>query len=250
MTPDLSQRTCDFCQMNRPVSGAAVESVVIKLPMFDPLNPELWFVQCEAQFELKNVTVDQSKHYHVVASLDLVIQQRLKATLMSPPVAEKFNLKQVLLVMNGLLDEQKAEKILDAGSLGVIKLSDMLAFMRCLQGTALLNRCGCALSQWSCASKWHLQVLLTLMKLLSELTSFKNLSGLDKWLLFLPLRRPQLHILLIKLEGNLLSMVPKEEKGKWFSLIYVLTMLNLRIKHTNVHHPAPGMIGLQPLILR
>ena len=95
VTPDLSQHICDFCQTDRPVPGAAVESVVvIKLPMFDPLNPELWFVQCEAQFELKNVTVDQSKYYHVVASLDLVIQQRLKATLMSPPVAEKFNLKR------------------------------------------------------------------------------------------------------------------------------------------------------------
>ena len=59
--------------------GAVVESVAIKLPIFDPINQELWFVQCEAQFELKNVIVDQTKYYHIVAALDLVIQRRIKA---------------------------------------------------------------------------------------------------------------------------------------------------------------------------
>ena len=39
-----------------------------------------------------------------------------------------------------LLDEQKAEKILDAGSLGDMKLSDMSAFMRGLQGTTLFKQ--------------------------------------------------------------------------------------------------------------
>ena len=47
--------------MDLPAPGAAVESVAIKLPTFDPMDPELWFVQCEAQFALKNVTVDQTK---------------------------------------------------------------------------------------------------------------------------------------------------------------------------------------------
>ena len=42
--------------------------------------------------------------------------------------------------MYGLSDEQKAEKILDAGSLRDMKPSDMLEFMRGLQGTALFKQ--------------------------------------------------------------------------------------------------------------
>ena len=61
---------------------------------------------------------------------------------MAPPVADKFNnLKgSFWLHMDGLSDEQKAEKILDAGSLGDMKPSDMLAFMRGLQSTALFKQ--------------------------------------------------------------------------------------------------------------
>ena len=59
---------------------------------------------------------------------------------MASPAADKFNnIKQVFLAIYGLSDEQKAEKNIDAGSLGDMKLSDMLAFMRGLQGTALFK---------------------------------------------------------------------------------------------------------------
>ena len=58
VTRDLSQCTCDFS--NGPIApGAAVESVAINIPTFDPIDPELWFIQCEAQFALKNVMVDR-----------------------------------------------------------------------------------------------------------------------------------------------------------------------------------------------
>ena len=97
--------------MDLPAPGAVIESVVIKFSAFNPIDPELWFIQCEAQFAQKNVTVDQTKYYHVVAASDLLIQQCIKATLKVPSVADKFNrLKQVILTMYGLSDEQKAEK--------------------------------------------------------------------------------------------------------------------------------------------
>ena len=101
--------------MDPPADAAPFAAVAVKLPPFDAINPELWFIQCEAQFGIKNITVDQTKYYYVVAALDSVVQRRIKPTLTAPPVANKFdNLKQVLLAIYALSDEQKADKLLDA----------------------------------------------------------------------------------------------------------------------------------------
>ena len=47
---------------------------------------------------------------------------------------------QVLLHTYALPDEQKADKIVDANSLGDVKPSDMLAYMRGLESSALFKR--------------------------------------------------------------------------------------------------------------
>ena len=39
-----------------------VEAVAVKLPTFDPTDPELWFIQCEVRFRNKNVKKDQIKY--------------------------------------------------------------------------------------------------------------------------------------------------------------------------------------------
>ena len=46
--------------MNPPDPAAIVEAVEIKLPMFDSIDPESWFIQCEVQFGNKNVKTYQT----------------------------------------------------------------------------------------------------------------------------------------------------------------------------------------------
>jgi len=47
----------------------AVDAVAVKLPVFWLDDPEMWFSQAEAQFELSNVTRSRTKYQHVLVTL-------------------------------------------------------------------------------------------------------------------------------------------------------------------------------------
>ena len=49
---------------------AETNAVAIKLPTFWAQQPEVWFLQAEAQFHIRKITDDTTKYYHVVAALD------------------------------------------------------------------------------------------------------------------------------------------------------------------------------------
>ena len=52
------------------VSEAKVSTVSLKLPPFWPRKATLWFAHAEAQFHLRNITVDKTKFAHVLTMLD------------------------------------------------------------------------------------------------------------------------------------------------------------------------------------
>jgi len=45
-----------------------VDKVSVKLPPFWAENPETWFVQVEAQFEIANITAEQTKFNYLAAN--------------------------------------------------------------------------------------------------------------------------------------------------------------------------------------
>ena len=49
---------------------AETNAFAIKLPTFWAQQPEVWFLQAEAQFHIRKITDDTTKYYHVVAALD------------------------------------------------------------------------------------------------------------------------------------------------------------------------------------
>ena len=51
-------------------SEAKVSAVSLKLPPFWPSKATLWFAHAEAQFHLRNITVDKTKFAHVLTMLD------------------------------------------------------------------------------------------------------------------------------------------------------------------------------------
>ena len=63
-------------------------AVSLKLPTFWSSQPEVWFAQAEAQFNLRKITADDTKYYYVLAALDQPTATRL-LDLISPPSSRR-----------------------------------------------------------------------------------------------------------------------------------------------------------------
>lgn len=108
-------------------------AVTLKLPNFWTSQPEVWFTQAEAQFHVRGITVDATKYYHVIASLDQDTAGRLLDVIRAPPDENKYgHLKTQLLRTFGLTRRDRAAKLLDMTGLGDRKPSQLLAEMRSL----------------------------------------------------------------------------------------------------------------------
>ncbi|GFO34903.1 Gag Pol protein [Plakobranchus ocellatus] len=68
----------------------AVGGVALKLQTFWVSSPLAWFAQAEAQFELGKITQDDTRYYHVVASLDTNTAKRALPIITAPPPTEKY----------------------------------------------------------------------------------------------------------------------------------------------------------------
>ena len=94
-------------------------AVAIKLPTFWAQQPEVWFLQAEAQFHIRKIKDDTTKYYHVLAALDQETSGRVLDTLSAPPANNKYtNLKQRLLTTFGLSKRERASKLLHLHPLG------------------------------------------------------------------------------------------------------------------------------------
>lgn len=90
------------------------EGLNVKLPTFWPGQAEVWFVQAEAHFSVKGITLDAAKYHHVVASLDQTAATRVLDLLKNPPENGKFEaLKTRLLETFSPAEYERASKLFD-----------------------------------------------------------------------------------------------------------------------------------------
>ncbi|KAH8029254.1 hypothetical protein HPB51_024644 [Rhipicephalus microplus] len=66
-------------------SGAAVAAIQhVNLPLFWPNSPSTWFLQVEAHFRLRQITSQQTRHWHLVSCLPPDVADDLGDILASP----------------------------------------------------------------------------------------------------------------------------------------------------------------------
>ena len=91
----------------------AIYAATVKLPDFWQNNPRSWFQHIEAQFQLRGITQDVTKYFHVVAALDASTTARCMARLEAPPAVGKYDaLKAFLVDLFELSELEKADRLL------------------------------------------------------------------------------------------------------------------------------------------
>ena len=133
----LSNLNTSTSQNSRQADAAAVSAVSVKLSEFWPEDPEVWFIRVEAQLRSRSVTQDQTKFDYVVASLDNSTAAEVKAVLLHPPAANKYDaIKEALLGAFGKTPAQKDAELLNISGLGDRTPSALLRKLESLNNNA------------------------------------------------------------------------------------------------------------------
>ena len=98
---------------------AEANAVSLKLPIFWTSQPQVWFQQAEAQFTIRNITVDNTKYAYVVAALDQDTASRLLDLLRNPPVESRYNTIKARLIQTFSSSRRvRANRLLQMEELG------------------------------------------------------------------------------------------------------------------------------------
>ena len=109
----------------------AVHAAAVKLPQFWSENPDLWFFQAEAQFELRGISVSRTKYFYLVAALSPDVAGRVTSLLEEVPTENPYEvLKSALCHAYKLTEYQRAEALANLPPLGDNRPSELLATFR------------------------------------------------------------------------------------------------------------------------
>lgn len=117
-------------------------SATLKLPPFWSNRPDLWFLQVETQFRLKNISTSQTKYDHLISSLTPESMEIVADFLINPPLENKYaSLKKLLISRCQDTEERRLDSLLHRIDLGDLKPSELYRQMENLAGNnSLINR--------------------------------------------------------------------------------------------------------------
>ena len=102
-------------------------AVSLKLPIFWPKDPIIWFAQTEAHFNARNITAEQTKFNYLVTSLDQDTALRVKDLLLTGLTSNPYTiLKTRLIEIFTLSLSDRANRLLSIKSLGGRKPSELM----------------------------------------------------------------------------------------------------------------------------
>ncbi|XP_059083847.1 uncharacterized protein LOC131881066 [Tigriopus californicus] len=117
-----------------------IAAVSPKLPSFWPTRVRVWFIRAEAEFNLRNITQDETKWSLVVAALDETTAGRILNLLEHPPATDKYRaIKDKLTATFSLSRRERATALLNIGELGDRRPSELMDEMLALLGDETKN---------------------------------------------------------------------------------------------------------------
>lgn len=147
MADDLQQRldetTAELDRLKASITlgtqrGTEIGRVSVKNVPFFRDDPNLYFIQIEAQFQNAGITVDQTKYNHVIAQFEPKYLSKVSDLLRDPPATGKYDeLKKRILNEFTDSDQKKLKKLIEGIELGDDKPTHLLKRMKDLAGSAL-----------------------------------------------------------------------------------------------------------------
>lgn len=140
-------------------AGPSVSRVAVRLPPFWPEDPEVWFVQAEAQFQISGIREDTTKFYHVISQLDQRYIREVKDIVKNPPATDKYEkLKQELTKRLSISREHQITQLLSHEELGDRKPSQFLRHLKTLAADGVKDEF--LRSLWSSRLPPHVQAII------------------------------------------------------------------------------------------
>ncbi|GFQ96713.1 hypothetical protein TNCT_157351 [Trichonephila clavata] len=119
---------------NISAESSEINRVAVKPPSFWRNKPNLWFFQLEAQFDVTNITQDQTKYNIVLSALNEHILDFIEDILSNPPTENKNIALKSALTFNDS-EEAKLKKFL-----GDCRPSNLLRQMKSLAGSKISEK--------------------------------------------------------------------------------------------------------------
>lgn len=134
--PELFKDATSDGESTQPVGGGSVDRVSVRLPPFWPDDPEIWFAQVEAQFEIAGTRTDSTKFFTVIQQLDQSIAREVRDVITNPPAQGRYEkLKFELVRRLSMSRDERLRKLLVKEELGDLKPSQFLRKLQSLAGS-------------------------------------------------------------------------------------------------------------------
>lgn len=94
----MSKENLDDLEHGAAHNPTNVYRISLKYSPFNRDDPEIWFVQLEAQFGLGGITVDGTKYGHLLAALDSITTKCVRDVILNPGGNDRYeNLKNAII---------------------------------------------------------------------------------------------------------------------------------------------------------
>lgn len=154
--PRLDEADGDFVDA---ATDAAVNRVAVRLPPFWPEDPEVWFAQAEAQFQISGIKDDSTKFYHVISQLEQKYVREVKDIVRNPPPINRYvKLKQELTKRLSISRQHQITQLLSHEELGDRKPSQFLRHLKTLAANEVTDEF--LRSLWSSRLPPHVQAII------------------------------------------------------------------------------------------
>ncbi|KAH8029291.1 hypothetical protein HPB51_025001 [Rhipicephalus microplus] len=119
----------------KPGNAAVAAIQHVNLPPFWPNSPSTWFLQVEAHFRLRQITSQQTRHWHLVSCLPPDVADDLANILASPHPSHPYDtLKAAIISRKSESEHSRLQQLITATELGDRRPPQLLRHMRQLLG--------------------------------------------------------------------------------------------------------------------